>query len=178
MAPSSGATVPGSGARFTVTLALPRAVVAGAAPVHAAPIHAGSRDTLEGLAILLADDSAMNRKLVVQVLASLGPEIDTVEDGAAAVAAVARRDYALVLMDMEMPVMDGLEAARRIRALDGPAAGVPIVALTANAFPEQLDLCRQAGMDDHLTKPFKPDDLAASALRWARSGRGPEPDPF
>ena len=94
-------------------------------------------------------------------------------DGVAAVAAVERRDYALVLMDMEMPVLGGLDAARRIRALGGPAGSVPIVALTANVFPEQLALCRAAGMDDHLTKPFGADDLAArvSDARRALSDR-------
>jgi signal transduction histidine kinase/ActR/RegA family two-component response regulator len=161
-------SAPGSGARFSVTLVLPRAPEA-APPARAA--EADARGTLRGSAVLVADDSAMNRKLVSQILAPFGPEIDAVEDGGAAVAAVGRRAYALVLMDMEMPVMGGLEAARRIRALDGPAAEVPIVALTANAFPEQLALCREAGMDDHLTKPFTPDDLAATALRWARGGR-------
>ncbi len=129
---------------------------------------AGAADGLRGLAILVAEDAAMNQKLVVQMLEPLGAEVDVVADGAAAVAAVERRDYALVLMDMEMPVLGGLDATRQIRALGGAAASVPIVALTANVFPEQLDLCREAGMDDHLTKPFGADDLAAKALRWAR----------
>jgi signal transduction histidine kinase/CheY-like chemotaxis protein len=163
-------SAPGAGARFTVTLSLPPAVV----PVADRPDGAASRrpevtrDALKGSAVLLAEDVSLNQKLAVQLLAPLGAEVDVVGDGLAAVAAVARRDYALVLMDMEMPVLGGLDATRRIRALGGPAGSVPIVALTANVFPEQLALCRAAGMDDHLTKPFGADDLAAKVLRWAR----------
>lgn len=160
-------SVAGEGARFAVSLVLSRAVDVRpvAPPCECLP---ADRDGLRGLAILVADDAAMNQKLVVQMLEPFGADVDVVADGAAAVAAVGRRDYALVLMDMEMPVLGGLDAARQIRALDGPAGALPIVALTANVFPEQLDLCRQAGMDDHLTKPFGADELAAKALRWAR----------
>ncbi len=157
-------SAPGAGSRFTVSLSLPPAAVAQApARRPRGVVH----DGLRGLAILLAEDVPLNQKLVVQMLSPHGAEVDVVGDGAAALAAVRRRDYALVLMDMEMPVLGGLDATRRIRALGGAFADLPIVALTANVFPEQLDLCREAGMDDHLTKPFGPDDLAAAVLRWA-----------
>ncbi len=157
---------PGVGTRFLVALSLPRAL----APPSTVPRRRRSpgRDRLRGHAILLAEDAPLNQKLVTQMLAPLGASIDIVIDGVEAVAAVERRAYALVLMDMEMPVLGGLEATRRIRALPEPAGTVPIVALTANVFPEQIDLCRAAGMDDVLTKPFGPDDLAAVALRWSR----------
>ena len=157
---------PGAGARFTLTLALARASEPPRRPARS-PRPVAS-DALRGLAILVAEDAPLNQKLALQMLEPLGAEVDVVEDGVAAVAAVARRDYALVLMDMEMPVLNGLDATRRIRALPGLAASVPIVALTANVFPEQIALCRAAGMDDHLTKPFGSDDLSAKALRWAR----------
>ena len=157
-------SAPGDGSLFTVSLSLPPATVA---PVPARRHGGIPRDGLRGLAILLAEDAPLNQKLVVQMLMPHGAEVDVVDDGAAALAAVRRRDYALVLMDMEMPVLDGLDATRRIRALGGAFADLPIVALTANVFPEQLDLCREAGMDDHLTKPFSPEDLAATVLRWA-----------
>ena len=157
---------PGAGARFTVSLSLPRVAEPGRRRQRHP--HVFAPDALRGLAILVAEDAPLNQKLALQMLAPLGAEVDVVEDGVAAVAAVERRDYALVLMDMEMPVLGGLDATRRIRALTGHAASVPIVALTANVFPEQLALCRAAGMDDHLTKPFGSDDLAAKALRWAR----------
>ena len=157
---------PGAGARFTVSLSLARASGPHRRPTRSPrPI---ASDALRGLAILVAEDAPLNQKLALQMLEPLGAEVDVVEDGVAAVAAVERRDYALVLMDMEMPVLNGLDATRRIRALPGRVASVPIVALTANVFPEQIALCRAAGMDDHLTKPFGSDDLAAKALRWAR----------
>ena len=160
-------SAPGAGARFAVSLTLPRALDPRPLPAPGGP-RPVERDELRGLSILVAEDAAMNQKLVVQMLEPLGADVDVVADGAAAVAAVGRRHYALVLMDMQMPVLGGLDATRQIRALGGSAAAVPIVALTANVFPEQLDLCREAGMDDHLTKPFGADDLAAKALRWAR----------
>lgn len=158
-------STPGAGARFSVALPLRRAV--DPAPAADRP-RSPTRDALKGFAVLLAEDIALNQKLALQLLEPLGADVDVVGDGLAAVAAVARRDYALVLMDMEMPVLGGLEATRRIRALAGSAGTVPIVALTANVFPEQLALCTAAGMDDHLTKPFGADDLAAKVLRWAR----------
>ena len=160
-------STPGEGSCFVVSLTLRRA----ADPRPLGPSRRRRTvppDKLRGLAILVAEDAAMNQKLVLQMLEPLGATVDVVADGVAAVAAVERHPYALVLMDMEMPVLGGLDAARRIRALAGPAAAVPIVALTANVYPEQLALCREAGMDDHLTKPFAADDLAAMALRWAR----------
>ena len=160
-------STPGEGSRFVVSLTLRRAA-------RARPAGPSRRrrtvapDGLRGLAILVAEDTAINQKLVLQMLETFGATVDVVADGVEAVAAVQRQPYALVLMDMEMPVLGGLDAARRIRALAGPAAAVPIVALTANVYPEQLARCREAGMDDHLTKPFAADDLAAKALRWAR----------
>ena len=160
-------SAPGAGACFSVSVTLPRA----ADPTPAGPaarVRRAPRDALKGSAVLLAEDIALNQKLALQLLEPLGAEVDVVGDGLAAVAAVEQRDYALVLMDMEMPVLGGLDATRRIRALGGAAGSVPIVALTANVFPEQLALCRAAGMDDHLTKPFGADDLAAKVLRWAR----------
>jgi len=90
-----------------------------------------------------------------------------VESGAEAIAAVAAKDFDVVLMDVRMPEMDGLEATRRIRALDGPRARVPILALTAQAFTDQIAQCRAAGMDGHLVKPFDADALLAAVVRAA-----------
>lgn len=158
---------PGVGSRFAVALTLRRA----SASRPAAPQRrrrATPRDDLRGLAILVAEDAVINQKLIMEMLEPLGAAVDVVGDGAAAVAAVKSRAYSLVLMDMEMPVLGGLDATRLIRAFGSPAGEVPIVALTGNVFPEQLDACREAGMDDHLAKPFGTDDLTAKALRWAR----------
>lgn len=113
----------------------------------------------EGLRILMADDAAANRELVVAILGGLGVALETVEDGAQAVEAARSGDYDLILMDVHMPVMDGLDATRAIRALDGEAGRVPIIALTANVQPEQVLRCREAGMDDHVGKPIQVAEL-------------------
>jgi len=113
----------------------------------------------EGLRILVADDAAANRELAVAILGGLGVAVETVEDGAQAVEAARNGAYDLILMDVHMPVMDGLDATRAIRRLDGPAGQTPIVALTANVQPEQVQRCREAGMDDHVGKPIQVAEL-------------------
>ncbi|MGV8929240.1 MAG: PAS domain-containing protein [Brevundimonas sp.] len=113
----------------------------------------------DGLRILVADDAAANRELVVAILASMGVALETVENGAQAVEAARTGLYDLILMDVHMPVMDGLDATRAIRALGGEVGKVPIVALTANVQPEQVQRCREAGMDDHVGKPIQVAEL-------------------
>ncbi len=92
-------------------------------------------------------------------------------DGVAAVAAVQQRSYDLVLMDVQMPVMDGIAATRRIRALGGAAGRLPILAMTANVLPQQVAELRAAGLDDHIGKPFRVDALLAAIDRWAGPAR-------
>ena len=113
----------------------------------------------DGLRILMADDAAANRELVVAILGGMGVALETVEDGAQAVEAARDGGYDLILMDVHMPVMDGLDATRAIRALNGEAGRVPIIALTANVQPEQVLRCREAGMDDHVGKPIQVAEL-------------------
>ena len=88
--------------------------------------------------------------------------MDSVCDGSEAVQAASTGDYDLILMDVHMPVMDGMDATRAIRALDGPRAQVPILALTANVQPEQIEACARAGMDGHVGKPIQIGDLIAA----------------
>ena len=121
-----------------------------------------------GATILLADDLDLNRKLIADMLALDGHRVECVADGAAAVAAAGARGYDLILMDMIMPVMDGLAATRAIRALPTPFCDVPIVALTAHSFSEQLDACLAAGMDATLTKPMSIDALMRAVDMWTR----------
>ena len=115
-----------------------------------------------GTRILMADDAAANRELVRAILASWDIGLETVDDGAAAVEAAASGEYDLILMDVHMPVMDGLNATRAIRAIYGPVSRTPILALTANVQPEQVATCRAAGMDGHVGKPIQVRDLMAA----------------
>ncbi len=129
---------------------------------------AAAKPTLvkRSLRVLVVDDLAMNRDIASSFLRSVGHEVACTEDGAAALKAAETSDFDVILMDVRMPGIDGLEATRRIRALAGPRGRVPIVALTAQAFLEQVEECRRAGMESHLAKPFTLETLCA-AVRHA-----------
>jgi PAS domain S-box-containing protein len=118
--------------------------------------------------VLVVDDNEVNLLIASEMLAHAGVEVHTAEDGAQALQRLQSETFDLVFMDMQMPVMDGLEATRGIRArADRPR--VPIVAMTANALPADRERCLQAGMDDVITKPIDPDRLVAVVRRWAFS---------
>jgi two-component system, sensor histidine kinase and response regulator len=104
--------------------------------------------------VLLVEDNAINQRVARRFLERLGCDVHVVGDGAQAVAAFQRESWSFILMDMQMPVMDGLEATQRIRTIEGDKPRTPIVALTANAMMGQLERCLEAGMDDYLTKPL------------------------
>jgi CheY-like chemotaxis protein/HPt (histidine-containing phosphotransfer) domain-containing protein len=129
--------------------------------------------------ILLAEDNAVNRKVALKTLERLGHGAEAVEDGQAAVEALARRRFDLVLMDVQMPVMDGIAATKRIRDAASPVLDheVPIVALTAHAMADDRATCLAAGMNDYLSKPIQPDKLAAVIARWMRRGESPQAEP-
>ncbi len=161
-AASSG--VPGEGSRFTLAFFLE------AAPVGAVAAGAAEREGGETVAaftasgalrVLLAEDNPMNQKLAVRLLKNLGLSADVAGNGLEAVEAIGREPYHVILMDVQMPDMDGLEATRRIRAAE-PAIRPWIVAMTANAMEGDREACLAAGMDDYLTKPIRPDLLAAA----------------
>ena len=160
----------GRGARFWIALTAQPA----AAP---APSDQTAPETLTERAprVLLVDDHPMNRELGKALLTLAGCEVVTAEDGAQAVEAVRVGDIDLVLMDVHMPGMDGLAATRAIRALPGSLAAVPIIALSADALPEQIARCRAAGMDDHVAKPIQREALIAAVAK-ALEGQDARPE--
>jgi PAS domain S-box-containing protein len=128
--------------------------------------------------VLLVEDNEVNRRVAVAVLRKLGLDVDAVVDGEEAIACMDAVDYDLILMDMHMPRMDGLEAARVIRAREtGGARRVPIVAMTANVVAEARSACLDAGMDDFLPKPFLRAQLVHALSRWLAVATGGESVP-
>ena len=126
--------------------------------------------------VLLVEDNALNREVAVAMLEHFGCAVRSVEDGAQAVEQVRAERFDLVLMDCQMPVMDGLSATRAIRELEAAGAPrTPIVALTANAMAQDQARCRNAGMDDFLAKPFEMDALEATVHAWAAAHHGETP---
>ena len=117
--------------------------------------------------VLVVDDDPINREVAVELLASLGIQADIAVDGEDACKIIPQGHYTLVFMDMQMPVLDGLAATARLRT--NPAlAGLPIIAMTANAFAEDRARCLAAGMNDFIPKPIDPDLLYATVLKWLR----------
>jgi len=148
---------------------------AAAASSEAQPPAAPESDAQAGGRILLAEDNEINALLATTILEEAGFSVEGVVNGAEAVEAARRGCFDLILMDVQMPVMDGLEATRQIRALGGPAASVAIVALTANAMRSDQDACLEAGMDDFISKPLDPDDFLNTVHRFvAADDRGTE----
>jgi two-component system sensor histidine kinase/response regulator len=131
---------------------------------------------IAGARVLLVEDNDLNRDVAQDLLCDAGLVVDIAVDGAAAVARVGQCRYDIVLMDMQMPVMNGLAATRAIRAMEGQA-DLPIVAMTANAMRRDRDSCLEAGMNDFIAKPIDPQLLSRTLLRWiARHPGQPAPD--
>lgn len=124
---------------------------------------------LEKLSLLLVEDNAINQQLATDTLKAWNPniEIELADNGQIAVEKVQKTLYDVVLMDVQMPVMDGNAAARAIRSLPEPNCDVPIIAMTAHAFVEERDRCLASGMNDYVMKPFDPDDLCAKICKYA-----------
>ncbi len=160
-------STPGEGTEFVLTL--PAIVAEPTAPPKFAP-SAGAGGAPSPVParkrILLVDDSPVLRKIVGTQLEKLGYQVDLASNGQEAVSAVSSTQYALVFMDWQMPVMDGLDATRAIRALGPERGGMPIVAMTANAMEGDRTSCLQAGMSDYISKPFSSDQLRSLLDYW------------
>ncbi len=129
---------------------------------------------LDGLSILVVEDNAVNRMIARKMLENLGAAVETAEDGEHGVEAAARGAFDLILMDIQMPGIDGVEATRRIRALDGPARDLPIIALTANVMAHQRQDYLNAGMNGVVGKPINPNSLLDEIARLAGAGPAAE----
>ena len=123
------------------------------------------RRNYSGLKILLADDVDLNLEVAQLLLHGIGLQVDSAKNGREAVDKVRTSAYDLILMDVQMPVMNGLDAALAIREMSGRSQ-TPIVAMTANAFDEDRNNCLEAGMNDFLTKPVNPETLYQCLLKW------------
>ncbi len=156
------ASRPGQGSRFWFEI-----------PYHAAQPprsdHQPMLPDLPPLAVLLAEDNMVNQKVILGLLGKGGHRVSVVGDGRRAVEAAAAARFDVVLMDLQMPDMDGLAATRALRALPGAAGRVPVIALTANAAPSDIETCRAAGMDGHISKPVDPARLFETLARVARA---------
>ena len=134
---------------------------------EAAPVKKAANEDMarnHPLRILLAEDNVVNQKLAMRLLQQMGYRADLASNGVEAVDSVARQPYDVVLMDVQMPEMDGLEASRRITAKYQPAQRPRIIAMTANAMQGDREQCLAAGMDDYVTKPIRVDALVEALL--------------
>ena len=152
---------PGAGSTFQFDLVLSRAT----APVPETAANAAAATDFSGRHVLFAEDHPLSQEIIFEMLEDLGCEVEVASDGAEAVACAQAHHYDLILMDMQMPKLDGIAAARAIRALP-EHRDTPIIALTANAFAEDRERCLAAGMNGHIGKPVTPGTLATTFAQW------------
>lgn len=157
----------GEGSIFWVEVAAPAAEAL-------TTIHEQGGQLLEGLRVLVVEDNATNRLIATRMLENLGADVETADDGLQGVEALSRTAFDLIFMDVQMPVMDGLEATRRIRAMPAPAGQAPIIAMTANAMSHQQASYITAGMNGAIAKPMSPSALVSeiAAVLTARAKAG------
>jgi signal transduction histidine kinase/DNA-binding response OmpR family regulator/HPt (histidine-containing phosphotransfer) domain-containing protein len=133
-------------------------------------------DQLRGARVLLVEDNELNQEVAMGLLEVAPISIDLAENGEVAVRMVGEHDYDLVLMDMQMPVMDGIAATKAIRS-NPRFRELPIIAMTANAMDADREICRQAGMNDHISKPIDPDAMFATVMKWIKPRRARTSEP-
>ena len=160
-------STPGVGSTFWFTARLKKSGQQTATPILPAATSAEARikALYRGARVLLAEDEPINQEISRGLLEEVGLVVDLAEDGITAVDMVKATNYALVLLDIEMPLLDGVEACRAIRLYPGREK-TPILAMTANAFEEDRQRCSEAGMNDHIAKPVDPDVLFETLFKW------------
>ena len=166
-------SVPGTGSVFSFTAALGVAAAPEAGRPEAGPAPPVS---LVGLEVLLVEDNEFNQQVCAEILRQAGARVSIAPDGAEALARVQATAFHVVLMDLQMPVMDGFETTRRIRRLPGREA-LPILAMTAHALPQERERCLAVGMDGFITKPVQPKELAGILCAWLPRPAPPAPAP-
>jgi CheY-like chemotaxis protein len=170
-------SAPGRGStfHFTVRVACPAPQSVRQAPSLASAPGLDPGSAQRPLSILLVEDNKVNQLLATTLLKKWGHQVVLAQNGQEAVDLFATAPWDAILMDMQMPVMGGVEAARRIRALEGAGPHTPIIAVTANAMQAERDLCLQAGMDDHLSKPIHAETLRQLLHRYCATAPAAQP---
>lgn len=164
----SASSVPNKGTSFEFTVCFGRAKDEyNASPVQFPNIYPDSSTSFPHIRVLLAEDNAINQIIAAEILREQGCAVDIVEDGMAALEKLRQNNYDIILMDIQMPTMDGLEATRRIREKSRWDA-IPIIAMTAHAMFGDYEKSIAAGMQDHITKPINPDTLYETIHRWVK----------